>query len=180
MTHTFRIPNKQLEYHGVNIGYSLRDTIYINEHDNFTLGPVANIIASISDEEDDDDTIDKVDYCCADCESLLDYIRPLDKYKCPRCVNTDFLDITKHRLLKRSDLAEDGVLYVSADTRKYEKMEDYIEQGTKIQLFIQSINPDTLDTDENKGYEIVRQSPNKRFEHRKVTDYSKLTEALKF
>ena len=181
MTHSYRRAFTKTDAHRVDLGLRIQDTVYLDRYDN-NHSPEVNVIApSISDEEDGEEEIKGPDYVCANCENILDHNNILTNlYSCRRC--TKFYDITKDRLLTRSDLEEDGVIYVSNELRtyKYDKFSDYKEAGSKTIPIMFSINPDTLDTDEARGYEIVRQSADKRIEHRRVTDYNKLTEALQF
>src|SRR5262245_10512090 len=122
-----------------NFGFTNRDNKILKDWNN----PLrtTNIYSVIVPDEDEEEPINKIDYCCANCTSLLTHYKKLNtQYYCRLC--SKFYDITKDHLLTRSDLQEDGVIYVTNELRGYEKMTDYIEEGSKIQPTITSINPD--------------------------------------
>ena len=150
---------------GPNSGWKLEDRHYLHKYDNAQADPDIQILTE-EDWEEEDKELRK--YWCAICHGKLNYLKQMDMWHCPACV--EYYD-QKIQDVPIKDIKESRV-------KTFPELDHYptAEEDDIFVPFIEGINPDQEEDYDQEGVELVSSSYDNRIQHIRVK--GDITEAL--
>jgi ribosomal protein L37AE/L43A len=145
----FRQKN-DLTVNGVRSGFSIKDTVALRRETDHT--PKTQILAYSEDDEEPEERT----YWCAVCKSRLEYLKDSDTiWRCDNCM--EYYD-TK---IQDSPIKDNSGFKV----KPHSDLMFYPTEDAEDIPFVQGINPDTIDEEDQPDIEIVRTSADRRIQH---------------